>query len=148
MVVRYYLTCGFTTLACLATATFVSICSLFRLTWAACAAAAVSLTGGDTVTWCNLATRVRVGTWTVRCTEWSNNTVDKGGVSSCKAHAIPTKIPGDFRSKEVVIFMGARFKLPHLEYVRRAPAAAPEPPRCSFAPLLNFNRWINCAYCS
>lgn len=94
------------------------------------AAAAASVTGGDTVTWCNLATHVRVGTWTVRCTEWSNNTVDKGGVSSCKAHAIPTKIPGDFRSKEVVIFMGARFKLSHLEYVRGA-SAAPEPPRCS-----------------
>lgn len=57
-------------------------------------------------------------------------TVDKGGVSSCKAHAIPTKIPGDFRSKEVVIFMGARFKLSHLEYVRGA-SAAPEPLRCS-----------------
>lgn len=38
-----------------------------------------------------------------------------GGVPSCGAHAIPTKIPGDFRSKEVVIFMGARFKLSHLE---------------------------------
>lgn len=37
-----------------------------------------------------------------------------------RMHAIPTKIPGDFRSKEVVIFMGARFKLSHLEYVRGA----------------------------
>ena len=31
-----------------------------------------------TGTWCNLAGRVRVGTWTERCREWSNNTADKG----------------------------------------------------------------------
>lgn len=59
----------------------------------------------------------RADTWTELCSQWSNNAADKGGVSSCKAHAIPTKrkkkkkIPGDFSSKEVVIFMGARFKL-------------------------------------
>lgn len=53
-----------------------------------------------------------------KCVCESNNAPDKGEFLL----EIPTKIPSDFRSKEVVISMDARIQLSHLERSLSSPA--------------------------
>ena len=74
----------------------------------------------------------------------ANNTADKGEFLRAKRMQSSTKIPGDFRSKEkeVVIFMGARFKLSHFGVT--APAALePASLRALLSLRLFFLSWFN-----
>lgn len=94
------------------------------------------------VTGCNLAVCVRVGTWTERCSESSNNAADKGEFLLAKRMQSLQKFPvtsdprrwwysWEHDSNSLSLGVGDQLQQPWSQHV------------VLFAPLLNFNRWIN-----
>lgn len=82
-----------------------------------------------TGTWCNLAGRVRVGTWTERCREWSNNTADKGEFLLAERMQSLQKFP--VTSDPRRWWYSWEHDSNSLTWSRRTASEALEPARCS-----------------